>query len=198
MNKDGTVYRLRGPNPLMKDQVRWDINKIVFHNFSWKDIVIPDPKNQVAPLPSPPEPTPAPKVVVEQPMVISEPKSVLPLPEPVLVPENPPEPTPAPVPATKRMARIHCLPGTIKVYRDELYDEEHRTISYGNKIEFDANIVDRTDLVLALWTTNKKITPGSIIYPQTGHARWWRVDATETSGIGLKVLCIPSNEQPSF
>ena len=43
-DKDGKVYKLQGPNPLMKDQDKWDMNDIVLHNFKWGSEVIEDTK----------------------------------------------------------------------------------------------------------------------------------------------------------
>jgi len=43
-NKDGSVYKLSSPNPLVKDQNKWDIKKekVVLHNCIWENITISD------------------------------------------------------------------------------------------------------------------------------------------------------------
>ena len=40
-NKDGSTFKLRGPNPLMKEQDQWE--KFITHNFGWK------PEGQIMP-----------------------------------------------------------------------------------------------------------------------------------------------------
>ena len=43
-DKDGKVYKLRGPNPLMNDQnLDWDKSKLVLYNFSWNSECVKDP-----------------------------------------------------------------------------------------------------------------------------------------------------------
>lgn len=43
-DKDGKVYKLRGPNPLMNDQnLDWDKSKLKLHNFSWNSECVKDP-----------------------------------------------------------------------------------------------------------------------------------------------------------
>lgn len=64
-NKDGTIYKLKGPNPLMKEQDQW--NKFKIHNFNWepesKPNSIPEPlqiKSDFVIKESKPEPRPEP------------------------------------------------------------------------------------------------------------------------------------------
>jgi hypothetical protein len=40
-NKDGTTFKLKGPNPLMKEQDQW--GKFVIHNFRWKPEIKSNP-----------------------------------------------------------------------------------------------------------------------------------------------------------
>lgn len=43
-DKDGKVYKLRGPNPLMNGQsLDWDKSKLKLHNFSWNSECVEDP-----------------------------------------------------------------------------------------------------------------------------------------------------------
>lgn len=48
-NKDGTIYKLVGPNPAMKDQNLWDEFKV--HNMQWEDEKAED-TNKVNPIAS--------------------------------------------------------------------------------------------------------------------------------------------------
>lgn len=39
--RDGSDYRLSGPNPLTEEQERWDSNSLIFHNFDqWEEKVV--------------------------------------------------------------------------------------------------------------------------------------------------------------
>jgi len=49
-NKDGSTYRLRGPNPLMREQELWRDFKL--HNFQFKGVVVAD-TTEVTPFESP-------------------------------------------------------------------------------------------------------------------------------------------------
>jgi hypothetical protein len=180
LNKDGTVYRLRGPHPLLKDQRRWDHDAIVLHNFG----LIGTRSISVSNVSS---------VTKEEDQVIL--KAAVSEPPVITTPPTPIEKISTPQP---QGIKIHCLPGVLTVHRDDLYGEEYTTIKYGNKFEFDANMVNKSDLSLILWTAHKTVAEGSILYPQTGHARWWRVTRVEPQGVGIVVTCIPSDEQPSF
>ncbi len=179
LNKDGSVYKLKGPNPLMLKQERWDPDKLVYYNFVWESIIIPDlKKNQPRSLPEPEE-----VKAIEPEEVISQPQ-LMPLSKPVA-----PKSTPKPV----STIQVHCLPGNLKIYKDTLYNEIRTTISYGEKFIFEATVVERSDLKLVLWS-ERMISEGSIIYPQTGHARWWKVTKSNSN----QITCMPSDEQPSF
>src|SRR5690554_4181580 len=41
-NSDGTVYKLSSPNPVMKNQRKWNEIPMTFHNFEWTSITFPD------------------------------------------------------------------------------------------------------------------------------------------------------------
>lgn len=166
LNKDGSTYTLKGPNPLLLDQARWEDGTVILHNLSWQPLTVKDPKQQPAPSPPPARPPDA----------------------------DPPAP-PAPPGGS---IKVHCLPAVVRVHTDELYDERHVTRSYGDKFLFDATTESRTDLSLVLWTPRKAVTPGSVLYPRTGHARWWRVAEAERAGSGFRLACVPSDEHPSF
>ena len=39
-NKDGSVYKLQGPNPLMEDQAFWNaLENFTLHNTEWKKTI---------------------------------------------------------------------------------------------------------------------------------------------------------------
>ena len=46
-DKDGNVYKLRGPNPIMNKQDQWDKSKIKLINAKWEDIIFEDEDNAI-------------------------------------------------------------------------------------------------------------------------------------------------------
>lgn len=46
-DKDGSVYKLRGPNPLLKEQADWDTSSIKLINLGWKSEVVSDVRNPI-------------------------------------------------------------------------------------------------------------------------------------------------------
>jgi len=47
-NRDGTVFKLKGPNPLMKSQEIWDKHSIKLINFNNKELFVEiDSKNPI-------------------------------------------------------------------------------------------------------------------------------------------------------
>jgi len=218
-DKDGKVYKLRGPNPLMKDQKEWDTKKTKLINVGWDSEVVEDERNPVKKFKSDFN-------VVE----ISDELGLMPNKEAtavvppkefikdiqesqieVIVEE--PEKAPKPEKVTTldvdpRLARIlrergveyFCAPAVgKKLHTDDLYDIRYHTIQYGDKYTFDAIIVDQSDLQLQFWCA-RPITIESIIYRKIkeGGERWWRVNDIEAKTGGYLVLANPSDTNPDF
>jgi hypothetical protein len=209
-NKDGSVYKLSGPNPAMETQDVWD--GFTVHNMSWdtetkedNTVVIPKksdfdlkdnfvtelektkpeikivvPKTDKVPLQKAPEPPEAEKF--ERKTVVHEDRKRK-------EEEQNPE-------IEKNF--IHFLPATIKTKTDSLYGESHKTVQYGSPSSFEGVILVQEDFKLVVWTDVNKVTLGSILYPKTMFKRWWKVNKTEPKEGGFLIESIPSDYQPSF
>lgn len=188
-DKNGNVYRLKEPNPVVKGQTKWSESELVFHNLQWEDIVVFDDDENLPP----------PVIVQEAPKVI-EPKP----PEP---PEEEP-PTPVPTPSQlghlKNVVVFHCLPAVKKVHKDELYGESYSKIEYQKKFVFEGIIVETGDLGIKFWT-NIDIPEFSVVFParyrsgvKFGEYRWWKVSGKEKKSNGFLTTAVASDYQPDF
>ena len=180
-NKDGSVYRLKGPNPIMQGQEVW--TDFVTHNMKWAAEIQES------------ELLPAPKITHEKTFFeeLVETKEILPKEESqeiAVAAESPTENLPKTI--------IHCLPAIIKSRKDNLYDEEYKTIQYGQPFEFEAISVQEEDLFIQLWTNATKVGQGAILYPKVGLKRWWRVQEVAEKDGGSLLTALPSDYHPAF
>lgn len=203
-HKDGKVYTLKNPNPIVKNQVSWDRSSLIFHNFEWDEITcemetkVPKilPKEEEVGIPSPPEKK--------------------------AEPENGPEPPEDKddrefdLPDLKYKVLSYCLPAHKEKKTDALYGDTWGRIKYGQKFAFPSVVISSTDIMLEFWTSDprEQITEGSIIYPysyevqnkKTGsydkvpydEYRWWKVSSKERKEQGWLFSSIPSDKQPDF
>lgn len=178
-NKDGSLYKISTPNPLMKNQEvteEW----YTVHNFD-------TPSNETLVYDEPVKPI---KPHVEEPKAETPP----PPPEPVVVP--PVEEEKESIPQEDKLV-CYCLPAKIVEIKDTVYDEVRRKLTYGDKFRFEAVPVRLSDIGYTLWT-NIMIENGSIIYSGEDR-RWWKVTRTmmQDDG-GFLIECVPSMHKPSF
>ena len=221
IKKDGTVYVLEGPNPLVKTQQEFDSNNMIFHNFSWDDITMKisrvattakkpkaEPKEELKPNPLPPkelrpEPIIPPKEPEIEKEVVSDSKS-----------EG--DERTFDLPYIKYKVLSYCLPAKIEHKTDDLYGDSWTRVKYGNKIVFPLIMIESTDFSIEFWTSdpNSQITEKSIIYPFAyevhntstdsydkvpySEYRWWKVDHKEQKEGGWLFRAIPSDTQPDF
>jgi hypothetical protein len=219
-NKDGTIYKLNGPIPVMLEQERW--GEFHVHNFDWNSTIEKD-SSTVKPLDSDfgnlrregfVEELEKTKPVVPEIKVV-ESDSVSPVEAPVEEPKEPempelsseivPEPDLEPPRVTQKALPpdlqkhfVWCLPATMSEKVDELYGDRYTTIKYQRPFSFEAIIVENSDLMFKMWTTVDKITRGSVLFPRVGEKRWWRVEEIEAKSGGFLVFGMPSDFQPSF
>lgn len=199
-NKDGTIYKLQSPNPLVKEQVFWaDKGEYIVHNLNWQKILI-----QLQDLIPEFEPEEIP-VEVKLPekeinVDVKEPPAVTPpIVEPLIVPKE-----------TKNslnlnnLVLMHCQPTISKTHTDELYGDSYSKTSYGEKFTFEALVVQREDFTMLFWT-NLKLEKGSVVYPSKyrdgtkyGDLRWWKVNRMTEKAGGYLVESVPSDYQPDF
>lgn len=192
-DKDGNVYKLRGPNPLLKEQADWDSSNVKLINCRWKSEVIEDQRNPIEEAKAKVidigeelqlEENPKAKVISaknfideirEQPKL----KKVTPQsPKPVEKPkEEPPQETvkekdQVVLNVSPKLARIlkergveyHCAPVVgSKSYTDELYGNSYELPQYGEQFVFDAVVIDQSDLQLQFWCVSP-INKNSVVY----------------------------------
>lgn len=214
-NKDGSVYVLTEPNPLVKNQRSFDPNKLIFHNFKWDDIIY----SQVIQKPKEEQRNPInnkiPEIIIESPKVdlpkeINEPK------EPEHKEEFNEEEVAYQMPLIKHKILSYCLPAITKNYTDKLYGESWSKIKYGKKFIFPFVMIENQDLFIQFWTSdpNQQITEHSIVYPFNYEVynsntnsydrvpydeyRWWEINKKESKNGGWLFHAIPSNNQPDF
>lgn len=178
-NKDGSLFELKKPNPLMQNQEikeEW----YAVHNF---DV----PKGETLVYDELPEPV---VPIVKQ----VEKVEIAPPPEPVVPP--PAEEKKESIPKEDKLI-CYCLPAKFVEVHDEVYDEVRRKLTYGEKFRFEAVPVRLSDIGYTLWT-NILIENQSIIYSPEDR-RWWKVSRTmmQDNG-GFLIECIPSMHKPSF
>jgi len=222
LNKEGKVYKISGPNPLVKHQEVWDPSGLVFHNFEWDEvkmtgsqrirnkkptpvIVEPPPEKII-----PPQPKNPPQIKDPEPNVDPKPDSK---PEPVRPQADDRE---YDMPYIKHKVLSYCLPAHLESKSDKLYGESWKKVKYGKKLIFPSVVIEATDFALSFWTSDpdEKITERSIIYPfayeihnqSTDHYdrvpydeyRWWKVTGKERKEGGWLFTTIPSEIQPDF
>lgn len=212
-DKDGTVYKLRGPNPLVKNMADWDRTKVELINLGYKSEIVTDERNPIKAakenvldigkqlkLEVPAETRSVPvqefiQEIAEEPIVTQEPEQEPEEPQPVVLEVD----ESAALLLKKRGVEYNCLPaiGT-KTHEDEFYGNSYQTTIYGTAFIFDAIIVDESDLELQFWGV-RPITKGSIVYRRvkTGE-RWWRVDSVEPKTNGYLCIAHSSELSPDF
>ena len=123
--KDGTVYRLNSPNPLVSDQEFWaEKDEFIIHNFDW-DKTLTELGDFL-----PSFPLQKPEVIDPE---VKEPEEEKPL-------------------YLENVVVIHCQPVIIKEHKDDLYDESYKKNQYGEKFTFEGIIIQREDFMILFWT----------------------------------------------
>ncbi len=216
-NRDGTVYKLRGPNPLMEEQKVWEDFQV--HNLKFQGEVAPDEREIETIssdfklkddfLQSLHDSKPVNIAVVESPAVVRPELAVVkPVkseqPAPVVKPEQPKELAPTELPRGFNKTFMYCLPATLRDRRDSMYGTKYQTIQYGQPFSCEAVVVGEEDMTIKVWTSVEQVTKGSIIYPKKSDGgvadaqRWWRVQDREDKKGGWLLTGHPSDETPSF
>ena len=189
-DNDGNVVRLKGPNPLMKEQEFWDKKSLVLLNMKWDSIIEKCTQPQRGKIQAiKPKPQPKAEVKLEP-----EPDNVVVLPQKEKPQKEEPQKYPSNVAKilAERKRSFHCLPTILT--KDE-FGEEVRVFS--KKFIFEGVTVSEEDFSYSFWS-DKKIEIGSIIFPITLTKRWWKVTAiTEKSG-GYLMMTTLSHLNPDF
>jgi hypothetical protein len=213
-NKDGKVYVLREPNPLVKTQENWDKKALVFHNFEWDDIKFKNAAPAFDPKKPKEEKKESEKQVRPEPVKKQEPIIQEETEEKEQTQES--QDRIFDLPHLKYKVLSYCLPARIEKRKDSLYGEEWTRVKYDQKIIFPCIIIDSSDFSFEFWTSDpeQKITEKSIIYPFSYEVhntstnsydkvpydeyRWWKVSEKEQKEGGWLFRSIPSDTQPDF
>lgn len=188
-NENGSIYKLKGPNPLMKSQDQWE--KFELHNLKFESETKKDD------IPTTP-------IKTDFKIKSNVEEKIERIQEPIKSPTIPI------IQSTKQeievleeernldKIKIYCLPFTIKKNIDELYGEERLVTGYGKKFIFEAIIIENLDFKMLFWTNIEFIEPGSIIYPMNKDKRWWKIHQKEQKNNGWIYISIPSDIHPDF
>lgn len=218
--KDGNVYVLEGPNKLVKDQENWDGKKIVFHNFSWEEIVWKN-KNTSTPRNNKNIEKTDSSAVVKEPVikqpVIESPKIEGSKPKVEFDNSLIKDEEYFDFPILKYKTMMHCLPAKIINKEDDFYGDRRQKIIYEKKFIFPSVLLENDDLQIQFWTSdpNNQIGEKSIVFPfayevynnQTSsydrvpfdEHRWWVINKKEKKEEGGWIfIAIPSLNQPDF
>ena len=216
-NKNGTVYKVRGPNPLMKTQDVWD--DFILHNMKFDPEII---KNQSI------QPKKTKKIEIGSTQTIKDDFA-----EPVILPKIEPkksnstnqefkipdfsEPEPTPIPkiveddtdvlkptsinemlADYPKDIMNCMLANTSEKIDPLYEEKKIKITYVRNFVFENIIINMTDMELVFWSHLDFITKNSIVYPKNDSRRWWKIDKVRKGPEGTFFSCVPTQTQPNF
>lgn len=194
-NKDGSPYKLFGPNPIMSEMAMWDKeSKLVLHNVggklvSYQDatVVFHNQEPQIVKETETPVPEPVKPPVVEETPVLDK-FDEIPIIESVEVPEDP---------NAVDKIKIWCQPAYFRQYKDG--EEVVSKLRYGQKFLFEAILEEEGDFQILLYTTTDTVTEGSILFPKTHDKRWWRVAQTLKGDDGLiRIVATLTDYQPEF
>jgi len=170
-NKDGSDFKLSGPNPLMADQTFW--GKFILHNKVGNLIFEKDPK--IRPKPISPIRKEEPKEIKEEIVEVVTKTQFIP-----------------------NSTEIWCLPASFKEYKDGLTQDMHKKIRYGKKFKFPGVIRETKEVYIILWCNTKAVSEGSIIYPRNQETQWWRVQETKPENNGYLVYATITDYHPDF
>jgi hypothetical protein len=219
-DKDGNIYKLRGPNPKMRDQSQWAKDRIVYINmdFGKTTEIVSDERNPIEKFKTnynvldvgeelnlvPNEEFDSNVAVIPR-----EQNTDPPPPIDAMEQETPVERDPnQQVNITgvdekmkralqRNMIEFRCAPAIRKEYTDALYGETKIKTTYGNKFVFDGIIIAQNTFEIQFFSF-KPITFGSIVFPVNQDKQWWRIeDVTPRTG-GYVCKGMVSDVNPDF
>lgn len=186
-NKDGTVFKIFGPNPLMDEQNLW--KGFIKHNFEWTEEI--DKENKFKP---------GLEIKQNKEDVIFEEfkdKEIIEEIKKTIVEEHPKKEIKNKTIENHKTTQCFCLPIRIVEKKDDLYEETYRKTEYLDKFIFEAVVIEKEDIYIKFWTM-EKITKNSIVYPKNKDKRWWKVSEEAEAPIGIIYTAFASDYTPSF
>lgn len=197
-DKDGNVFKLSGPNPVMKTQELWDLKNIIYHNMKFGEIIAEgerEPEINVVLHKLSDQPTTQEVLARAEPQPIpveEEPVSVA-----VMEPVKPSVTQKTAQLLQKNKVIFYCLPVLIQKYSDDLYGGEYTKDIYGDKFAFPAIVIEETDLVIQFWA-DTKLPERSVVYPKMRTKRWWRIQESSEKSGGHLYSAVASDVNPDF
>lgn len=194
-NKDGSEYKLQGPNPMMKNQDLWA--GFVVHNMEWSEEKIFDKNTKYQEKPQEKKET-----IIDELQKTKDQEQKAPVQEKTLETESKIEIKENIKPLNQkseiRKTYIHILPALKKEKVDDLYGDVYNTVQYGEPTSLEGVILKQSDLYFEIWTDVPNITIHSILYPKANIKRWWKIQEILPKSSGWILCCHPSDYQPSF
>lgn len=206
-NKDGTVYQLKKPNPIMVQQDIWTDYET--HNMSFQEEIVLNSNKETTKNKK--------KINLGQTIIDTnknqENREVVSVQSTPIKEEIPIEKKEPEIQDEQKIERppsvnssfenykktvINCLQAESKTILDDLYGERSTKVKYVSKFSFEAILIDEDDLNLVFWTHLDKVTKYSVLYPQNREKRWWKVNEIKKAPEGFFIVCIPSEYHPNF
>lgn len=188
--KDGSIYKVRGPNKIMITQDEWDDDHVITRNFNLGQDVV-EIKEDFTPIKTKP-------FLKEKKVEVYKPE----LPEKPPVEEAKVEPQKTEEKSEIKKydkTMVFCLPAKITKYVDTLYGDEVKRLTYDKPFKFEIIISYNGDIKFNFWTNLKGVEVNSIVFVPDSR-RWWRVAKVmpDTSNNGFNFECLPSDLKPEF
>lgn len=191
--KDGSVYKLNGPNALMISQEKW--GTFVAHNLKNLTNLKMESNITHVVLGQKKEPEQKKEIVAVKEELKIEPV----IEEKIEIKE---EPQIAQIVKNEfegfNRTIMHCALAKREEKKDSLYDEIIVRTKYIDSFTFEAIVLSINDFTLVFWTRLEKLTIGSILYPQNDSKRWWEIKEIESVPGGYKIICVITKNTPAF
>jgi len=196
--KDGSVYKLNGPNNLMVTQEKWGSfighNLQNLSNFKMESniphVVIGSKKEEKI--------VPEEKTIIEETKVIEE-KII------VAVTEKEKIENTKPIVQNRKnefegfpKTVMHCALVEYTEKKDLLYEDVSLKKKYVDSFTFECIIISTNDFVMTIWTSTDKLKVGSVLFPQNDSKRWWEIKEIESVPGGYKIVCITTKNTLAF
>jgi hypothetical protein len=189
--KDGSVYKLNGPNNLMISQEKW--GSFVAHNLKNLSNLKIESNTPHVVLGSKKEP----EIKKETITFVQTPST-----EKIDIKQDTLEIKEKPLENNYfdgfQRTVMHCALAKLEEIKDELYNDVHIKKKYIDSFTFECIVLSLNDFTLIFWTMLDNLSVGSVVYPQNDSKRWWEIKEIESVPGGHKVICITAKNTLAF